>query len=285
VSYLDDLSEQLSSVGVAGRQRARILAEIADHLSCDPSANLGAPDALARQFADELGTTRARHAAFTSFAALALVGMLFAAALMTFPGGVLGIPGNQPTPFAGDLGAGIMILASQVAFVAGTLAALRALHRRRDGVIARSEAVVMVRRSAVALGAGVATMVGMALVAVALRSQVAPWWPTLALVSAGVGVAALAAATPAALRAGRLRPVHAGGAGDMFDDLGPVTPGWLRGKHWTCAALTAAAVAIVVTIAGAVQADGYDGALRGILDGGACLAGFALLGRYLGLRA
>jgi hypothetical protein len=33
-----------------------------------------------------------------------------------------------------------------------------------------------------------------------------------------------------------------------------------------------------------VADDGYDGALRGVLDGGACLLGYAALGRYLGLR-
>jgi hypothetical protein len=34
-----------------------------------------------------------------------------------------------------------------------------------------------------------------------------------------------------------------------------------------------------------VQADPYDGILRGLADAIACLAGFAVLGRYLGLQA
>jgi hypothetical protein len=39
-----------------------------------------------------------------------------------------------------------------------------------------------------------------------------------------------------------------------------------------------------VALAGIVQSDPYDGLLRGLLDAAACLAGFGVLGRYLGLR-
>jgi hypothetical protein len=46
----------------------------------------------------------------------------------------------------------------------------------------------------------------------------------------------------------------------------------------------AAGVALVITLGGVAGSDGYDGALRGLLDALACLGGFALLGRYLGLR-
>jgi hypothetical protein len=44
-------------------------------------------------------------------------------------------------------------------------------------------------------------------------------------------------------------------------------------------------VAIVIAPAGVLQSDPYDGALRGVADALACLTGFALLGRYLGLQA
>ena len=46
----------------------------------------------------------------------------------------------------------------------------------------------------------------------------------------------------------------------------------------------AAALAVIVTVAGVLQSDPYDGAVRGILEGVACLTGFAVLGPYLGLR-
>jgi hypothetical protein len=40
----------------------------------------------------------------------------------------------------------------------------------------------------------------------------------------------------------------------------------------------------VIGLAGVVQSDPFDGLARGLADGAACLAGFAVLGRYLGLR-
>lgn len=40
----------------------------------------------------------------------------------------------------------------------------------------------------------------------------------------------------------------------------------------------------MVALAGIMRSDPYDGALRGRADGFVCLAGFAVLGRYLGLR-
>jgi hypothetical protein len=43
-------------------------------------------------------------------------------------------------------------------------------------------------------------------------------------------------------------------------------------------------VAVAIALAGVVQDDGFDGGLRGLLDGAACLAGFGVLGRYLALR-
>src|SRR5690242_18567400 len=81
--YLEELSRSLSEVGIRGRQRARILAEFSDHLECEPGAVLGAPGDVARQFADELGTARARRAGFRAFAALAFVGVLFAIAFLS----------------------------------------------------------------------------------------------------------------------------------------------------------------------------------------------------------
>jgi hypothetical protein len=81
-----------------------------------------------------------------------------------------------------------------------------------------------------------------------------------------------------------LRPVAAGPAGDLFDDLGSPAPRPLRGRPWILALLLAGTIAITITAAGVLQSDGYDGALRGLADGGACLMGFAVLGRYLGLR-
>ncbi|MDQ6818376.1 MAG: hypothetical protein M3018_13360 [Actinomycetota bacterium] len=285
MTYLDELAAALARVGIANRQRARILAEIADHLVCDPAAELGGPDELARQFADELGTFRARRAALVAFAALAVAGVLFAIAFLAFPRGAFGRAAGSSTSLLGDFGAVIALLAPQVAFVAGLLGAVRALRRRQSSVIVRAEAVTILRRVAVGLGAGMATMLGVALMAIGLHHQVAAWWTTLALATACVGATALAAAMPAALGASRLRPAAPGPAGDLFDDLGPLVPRALRGRPWRLALTVAGTVGVAITIVGVLQADGYDGALRGVADGCACLAGFGMLGRYLRLRA
>jgi hypothetical protein len=50
------------------------------------------------------------------------------------------------------------------------------------------------------------------------------------------------------------------------------------------ALILALVIAAALTVAGLLTDDPYDGALNGIGDTLACLAGYALLGRYLGLR-
>lgn len=283
MSYLETLSRELTAAGIRGRRHARIAAEFADHLECDPEAQLGEPGELARQFADELGTVLARRAAFTAFVALAVAGALFAVGFATAQNRFFASSGRA-TPPLGGVGVWMTVVGAQIAFVAGGLAALRAFRRRSDGVLSRDEAVVLTRRAGVGVGAGIVTMAGFGLSAIALRGHVAGWWTTLALSLAGAGILALLATAPMVLSAARLRPIAAGSAGDISDDVGPLLPRPLRGKPWRFALAVAAVVAILVTAAGIVQSDPFDGALRGLADGSVCLAGFALLGRYLGLR-
>jgi hypothetical protein len=88
---------------------------------------------------------------------------------------------------------------------------------------------------------------------------------------------------PAVRDAARVRPVQPGDAGDLFSDLGPLAP---RGvSAWRFAILFSAAVAVVIALAGVAANDPYDGIARGLANGVACLACFAVLGRYLGLTA
>jgi len=286
VSFMHELSRELVRVGVRGRLRRRILTEIGDHLACDPDADLGEPSQLARQFADELGTRRAQSAGFQAFAALAIAGPLFAVSFVSS-----GWAGPNATrvyatsALLGYLGVALVLLAPQLSLVAGSLAALRSFRRRGQGVIPRSEATVIARRAAVGLASGLASMVGLVLVALEFQGRLAGWWTGLTLGVAAFGACAIGIAAPAVLSSLRLLPVAPGPAGDLFDDLGGVVPARLRGQPWALALFVAAAVALVITLAGAVQADGIDGALRGLADGVACLVGFALLGPYLGLRA
>lgn len=283
MSYPDELSRELAAAGIRGRLRRRIVAEISDHLSCDPQAELGPVQHLARQFADELGTVRARRAVFAGFAALALAGSLVVAVFAATAQARIALPNvHAPSQTLFDLGMALTALGGQVAFAAGVLGALRALRRRDAPVVARDEAIVMRRRTAVALVAGLACVVGLALVSIEVNHAVA-WWRALGLASAGVGACAIIAALVALSSALVVLPVAAGSRGDMFDDIGWLTPPPLRGRPWSLALVLAGGIAVVLAAAGIIQNDPYDGALRGLLDGLACLAGFGLLGRYLGL--
>jgi hypothetical protein len=285
-SYKSSLSDELARAGIDGGLRRRILAEIGDHLECDPAATLGAPRDLARDFADQLGTARALRAALVGFAALAVAGAVSVAALLT----IGPLSAEYPHVYVALSGLGtvaglIAVLSGQVALIAGSLAAVRAFRRRREAVLPRAEAVVIVRRIAVGIAAGLASMLGLAIVVVELGDAVAGSWRTFVLIGCAVSWIALLAAAPAVRAAARLRPVAAGGRGDLFDDLGPLVPTRVRGHDWALALGVAGAVAIVITLAGVAQSDGFDGAARGIADALACLAGFALLGCYLGIRS
>jgi hypothetical protein len=284
MSYLAELSTALARAGIRGRLRRRIVAEISDHLTCDPNADLGSAEEVASHFADELGTARARRAAHAGFAALAVVGTLVVAVFAATAHARIALPKvHAPSPVLFDLGLALTALGGQVALAAGLLAALRALRRRDAPVIGSGDAVLMRRRTAVALIAGLACVAGLAIVSLE-ANHAAGWWRTLGLASAAVGACAILAAVAPLGRAFEVLPTAHGPRRDMFDDLGWLVPQLLRGRPWTVALLLAGAIAVILAAAGVIQHDPYDGALRGLLDGLACLAGFALLGRYLGLR-
>lgn len=278
------LGRELSAAGIGGRLRGRILAEYADHLACDPEARLGEPRALARQFADEVGSTRARRAALFGFAALALAGILFGVAFVTSDSAFGAAPKGGPV--IGRIATALAIVFSQVSFVAGMLAALRWVQRRGSGVLPAAEATVIVRRAAVGVLTGIVTMVSLGTIAIAYQRFQAGPWVTFTIIVAAVGTAGLLASLPAIWEAARLRPVAPGEAGDIFDDLGDLVmlvPPALRGRPWRLAAVVSVAVAVVITLVAAPAQDAYDGALRGLVDALLCMAGFATLGRYLGL--
>jgi hypothetical protein len=285
--YLNELDAQLARAGIRGGRRKRIVTEFADHLSCDPDADLGDPDALATQFADELGTSFARTAAFKAFVALSLAGVLVvvrAVALLPLSANDFGT--------ADTVSLLISAIAAQVALVAGGLGLLRALQLRGRGIIPREEASVLARRAGFGLAAGVVTIVAFPLSqayrahpgAVTIASQPTNvWWP----LASAAGVVMLVAAAPAVVRAARLRPQTAGPAGDLLTDLGPLQPIAARiasGSVNRLAFMVAAGLAIVMALAGVAANDPYDGLLRGLLEGGVFLGGYAVLGRYLAIR-
>jgi hypothetical protein len=280
MSWLEELRRELDEAGLPARRRARIGAELEDHLRCDPTAEerLGDPRELARRFADEVGTSLTRRAVFGVFVALAPLGLLFGVLFASL--GAAGFSTADPT-FVGPA----VILGTQIAFVGGTLAVLRAWPLRHARAIPAAQATVLLRRSGLGLAGGALTVAGIAVGASQAPAHVAAWFPPLAYATAAVGMVTLTFAGVTLERAVRFRPVEAGAAtGDLESDLGPLVPAALRGNPWRLAVAIAAAVAFCIAVAGVVQADPIDGLARALTDALACLAGFALLGRWLGLR-
>lgn len=295
--YVTQLSRALTDAGISGDRRARIVSEFEDHLASDPDADLGEPRQLAKQFADELGTDLARRAALRAFGVLALAGVLFAIAFVTggrvhsfaakgatsAVGGLASAVGQDNPSTLAQVAMVVCLLAVQVSVASGLAGLLRAIRLRGRSVVATQEAVTLVRRAAVALGSGGLGLLALPLVAVS-QPQLSSSWKALAYVVAGVGLASIGTAVPAVRAALRLKPSVPGRAGDLLDDLDAVVPLRLPGSPWQFAVLVAVGIAVVLAAAGVVQSDPYDGALRGIADGLACLVGFGSLGRYLGLR-
>jgi hypothetical protein len=286
MTYIDDLATELAALGIRGRLRRRILIEIGDHLACDPNAALGSVDELAGRFADELGTAYARRAALVSFTALGIAGTLLGVTFLSASSAGLSWSSAHPrSALLGLAAVAVLAVASQLAFVSGLFGGVRAFRHRGEHVVNRSEATVIVRRAELGVAAGLATMGGLALLVVEFDRGLAGWWTAFAVTGAIAGSAALAAAAPVVMAARRVRPATAGLAGDLFADIGPLAPPPLRGHPWRLAFTVAGGLALLITAAGALQADGLDGALRGLADATACVVGFALLGRRLGLRA
>ena len=281
-TFVARLERELTAAGISGGRRARILAEFADHLACDPQAELGDPRVLARRFADEVGSAQALQSAIVAFSALAIAGLLVGIAFVTSGPGAFGA---RPVgaPVLGRLATGVGLLAPQVAFAAGTLALLRWLRRRHEPVLPAAEARVIVRRAGVGVVFGILSMLALAGIAIAYHHWASAGWVTFSLVAAAAGVLTLIAALRPVLAATRLRPLSGGGAGDIFDDLGPMVPRRLRGHPWCLATLVSFAIAAAMVVAAVPAQDEFDGAFRGVLDALACMGGFATLGLYLGL--
>ena len=276
-AYLAELSRELEQVGIRGRLRRRILAESEDHLRSDPAAleRFGSSAELANTFAAELGTRASRRAAVGAFAALAFAGAVFAVSFLS--AALAGQPAPDTWPVLAQLALPVLIVAPQVSFVAGSLALVRVL-RRREPVLPSEELTVIHRRTGVALLSGLVTMAALALIAFELRADVAAWWVAMTLIGTALATPLLLLAALPAASAARMHPRVAGSAGDLFDDVG------FRADPWRFAGLLAVGLGLVVFLVAALQGDPFDGALNGAAEALACLSGFAVFGRYLGLR-
>jgi hypothetical protein len=281
--YLDELARELGSVGIRGAQRRRILAEAEDHLreSGEPE-RFGEPAVVAARFADELATSGARRVAWGSVVALAPAGIAYAI-LLSLPAPWPDITAGRSVPIA-LAAAAMMLLAPQISFAAGLLAVAGAW-RLRSEVAAPAQAITLLRRRAgVALAAGATALLAVMVTTYEFSAWISTWRVALTFSLAGVCLLPIAAGAVALRRTGALRPQAAGDAGDVFDDLAPVLdrlPLDLRGRPWRLCLLFAAAVAALALLGGGVLNEGPRNA---IAEFAAVCAGFAVLGRYLGLR-
>jgi hypothetical protein len=244
---IDELARGLKAVGIRGRQRDRILTEFADHLACDPEADLGDPRELAAQFADELASDGARRAAYTTFCALAAVAFAVGIPQLTLP--------TAPDIFGGRSillvapATLALVLGAQVAFAAGCLAALRAwrLDGPRDVPLVR-------RRIAVALAAGAATAAGSALYAVNFWGVVPTWWGVLAVAAAGAAAIPLAISAVAYGRVSGVAVSRPAPARGLSADLGPLARPWLIGLGAVLTMLASTSVLERSVVAGLLRA-------------------------------
>jgi hypothetical protein len=291
---LAELRRELALAGVEGGAAKRPLAEARDHLAEAAQALgetaaitcFGSPRAVARRIAVEIAPRRTCAAALASFAALAASGIVYLVVLGLGTGA-----GSSPdvasgrTAAVGVFAALVVLVAPQVAFVAGCLAVMRAwrLHTLPGTA---PELALLRRRSVVALAAGAVAMIGLALYAYELGWQLAAWWTPLAVTLCGGALVPMGLAWSLVARSSR--PVAAVGApaGDLFDDLAPVLDRlpWLGASalrtHATVFVLAATAVVCAAAVAVRWHAEGDPGS--GLVAG--VFESVAFLGAYLCLR-
>jgi hypothetical protein len=237
-------------------------------------------------FADELATSEARGSAFVTFAALAMAAVVLIVSQITlgrfasYPGYSNGI--STLLFFPALVG---MVVAPQVALVAGTLAAWRALRRRRVAILPTDEIALIHRRARVALTAGFATMAGLELYVVDFSQRLPAWWLGLVGSLAAVAGVGLFAASRTVVRAEAIVSSAGGQAGDIYEDLPVLGWSWLRTRPWLLGALASVVVGLAL---GGFEAHAehsvFEGIQRGTFEGFAAAVGFIVLGRAIGAR-
>jgi hypothetical protein len=275
---IDELQRELTAVGIRGERRRRILDEIADHLACDPGADLGEPSELSRQFADELGTSLARRAAAWTFVALAGT-----AALLLLPQLLIDsypdVAAGRSTVLAG-VAALAMFVGAQLGFVAGSLAALRAWRVRGELAVPAAEVRLLRRRSVVGSFAGLVAAGGVALYVVNFSAELPARSSLVSLLCASVSGVLLVSASLAVARGGRLVVSVEGDAGGTARDVGAA-----RLAPPAIALLVgAAAVTFALTSGWVVEGSLAEGVVRGVVEAVAFAGCWLAFGRSLGVR-
>jgi hypothetical protein len=261
MSFRDQLRTELSRNGIRGALANRIIAELDDHLACDPEANVGEPSDIATRFAVELRIAHTRRASLMTFAALGWSAVLLAVAVVAE--GRSGV-----STWGSSVSALVMIACAQIALVAGILALVRGLRGRAVGDLRLAQ-----RRSFVALAAGAGVSLSVAVNGVLLASM-PTWWHVVAVVCGVASLPGLVAAAQSARTASAITPDEP--AEGLAADL-PL-PAWIT--LFACGA----AVSGVVFLQGVVgERLLQEGLIRGGIEATGLLLGVVLLGRRLGL--
>jgi hypothetical protein len=277
VSYLEQLSLELTRVGIRGRARTRILAEAADHLAESDEDSFGDPRELAQLFADELATQATTRAAYVAFAALGLAGAGFAAGwVLLILNGTADITSAAFLP-AGLVAAFALIACPQISFAAGLLALLRARRLRKLRVAPAAELALLARRTNTALVFGASSMLAFAVYAVDYHAAFSRAQVSAAAAGAVALMVPLAAAAIAGRSAAVVQSAVPGEAGDMFDDF----PLQLPRRPWLVCLALAGGLAIVLLAAAGLD----EGPRNAVAEVVLVVVSFAVLGRRLGLRA
>ena len=289
MSWLRQFEDELAARHVSPPARERLVAELRDHIACEQGAptRLGAPREIAGQYADELGAHATRAGALTAFAALAFAAVALVSSQLTLAriSGMSHYPGfDHGFSVALSLPAIVALLVGpQVALVAGTLAAWRALRRRRAAVLPRGEVALVRRRARIGLAAGIATMAGQLLYVANFAGVLPAWWLLLSGALAASALVALSLAWQGLSRGSATVVLATGDAGDLFDDVAPLRR--LRDHPlilWFSAALACGgAVTLFEWHAERSLAEGLQ---RGAFEAVALSIGFVALGRAIGAR-
>jgi hypothetical protein len=279
MSFTNRLERELVARRVRPSIRRRIVLEYSDHVACEPASEtrLGDPAALAATFAGELAADDARHDARNTFLALSLAAVALLAGQLSIraAGGYPGFNRGASTVL-GLLASLIIVIAPQMALGFGSLAALRALRRRRAAQLPDAEVVLMHERCSLAAGAGLVLCAGLFVYVLNFTQRLAGWWLAL---QAGLALIAAAALIVTIVQARHWRTTVAGIPGDpggLDADLPRLAP-VLAHPRTAALATTLAGFAAVTALGTNAESSLIEGLERGTFEALVIACGLGLL--------
>ncbi|HEY7966282.1 MAG TPA: hypothetical protein VID68_04590 [Solirubrobacteraceae bacterium] len=288
MSWIGEFEDELRRRGVRAGARERLIAEFSDHLACEQEmrlelTRLGAAREIAGQYAEELASDETRRSALATFAALALAAIALIAGQAELSR--IGYPGYDrgASPLLVLIALALTVVGAQVALVCGTLAAWRALRRRREPSLPAAEIALIHRRTRIGIAAGLMTGAGTLLYVFNFIDVLPAWWLALSGSLTALASGGLVAAWRADARSTATVSVAQGPAGDVFDDLPPLRG--LRAHPLRLVMLVGLTVGVAVTaVVWHAEHSLIEGLERGGFEVVALTACFALFGRAIGAR-